>query len=133
MTSVLRSILSSATGPIYVDIPDSPNSPPSTRTTRTRRSILSFLSSPTDGSVLSSAGGKKSDYDALMSILNGGGGKRVKSLKEQVERLRVIKSDAEIKLMRRAADISSRAHESVRTSSTHYSPFSFPRSRWIAD
>lgn len=56
---------------------------------------------------------KKSDYDALTALLSGTNGRTVKSLKEITEGMRMLKSENEIRVMRRAADISGDAHAQV--------------------
>lgn len=122
-TTHLKTLLttSNTSGPIYVDIPDSPSS--SIRAprgvTRTAKSIINFLK-PSDSSpsfrkntLDLSLTAKKSDYDALVGLLSGTGGRTVKSLKEVTEEMRMVKSENEIKVMRKAADISGDAHAQV--------------------
>lgn len=55
-----------------------------------------------------------SDFDEVISILEGGKGRIIKSASAEVEALRVIKSTAEINIMRKAAQISAKAHADVR-------------------
>ena len=108
-------------GPIYVDLPDS--SAPSRRRlpgSKTAKSILNFLSASTSGARRTALdlglSKSQSDYDTVIAALNGSGGGRrfVRSLKEETEKLRIIKSANEIDLMRTGADISGDAHAKVR-------------------
>ncbi|KAK4702394.1 hypothetical protein P7C70_g3829, partial [Phenoliferia sp. Uapishka_3] len=111
LSSRLKSILaspskSSSSSPIYIEAPGvAPSS-------RTRTSTSPRSKSPT-----------KALYDFLVpghvddeiaAILAGEkNGRLVKSAAKEVEKLRLYKSPNEIKVMRRAADISSAAHSSV--------------------
>ncbi|KAJ8514895.1 hypothetical protein ONZ45_g7632 [Pleurotus djamor] len=79
---------------IYLDIPLSTY--PSRRTTH--KSLLRFLSSSISG---------RTEYEAIIDALSSS---RRHPLAPQVARLRAIKSPAEQKIMREAADISGRAH-----------------------
>lgn len=121
-TAQLKNLLTerNTDGPIYVDIPGSTTV--GTRSggpkgSKTARSIVNFLSGGTPGvrrSALDLAlQPKKSDYDTVVSLLNSSGGRIVHSLKHEVEKMRMIKSEAEIALMRKAAEISSDAHAKV--------------------
>ncbi|GJN89735.1 hypothetical protein Rhopal_002724-T1 [Rhodotorula paludigena] len=99
----LQSILQDRSGPVYIDLP--PLSPTTFSRTRPRTSATrSFLD------YLSSGGSKKDEVDELMGALDK---RDVRSAAKEVERLRLIKSDAEAKVMRQAADISSAAHAKV--------------------
>lgn len=92
---------SSSSFPIYVDFPGVPSS---SRHRPPKKSLLDYLV----------PGGNPQDVvDEVAAILSGSG-RPVKSAATEVERLRVVKSDAEIKVMRRTADISSNAHAKVR-------------------
>ncbi|KAJ7638370.1 peptidase M24 [Roridomyces roridus] len=94
--SHLRSVLSKYSN-VYVDVPQSTTSRKSS-SKFTTKSILSYLSPPL---------APQSEYD---SIVEGLSNSRRKSLAPQVAQLRAIKSEAEIQVMRQAADISGRAH-----------------------
>lgn len=122
LTSYLKTHLttSNTDGPIYVDVPGSAIT--GTRSggpkgSRTAKSIVNFLSGGTTGvrrtSLDLGLANKKSDYDTVVSLLNSTSGRTVHSLKEEIEKLRIIKSEAEIALMHRAAEISSNAHARV--------------------
>ena len=121
-TSHLRTLLSSSADSIsiFADLPDNPTA--SIRAPRgigkAAKSIVNFLSGSGSGGAQRTAldlgmSSRKSDYDAVLSMLNGSTGRSVKSLREQVEVLRMVKSDNEVKLMRKAADISGNAHAKV--------------------
>ena len=120
-TSHLRTLLSSSADSIsiFADLPDNPTA--SIRAPRgigkAAKSIVNFLSGSGSGgaqrTALDLGMSRKSDYDAVLSMLNGSTGRSVKSLREQVEVLRMVKSDNEVKLMRKAADISGNAHAKV--------------------
>lgn len=58
-------------------------------------------------------GSKKSEYDAVVSLLSPTGGRTIRSLAVETERLRVIKSANEIAVMRQAAKISGNGHAEV--------------------
>ena len=81
------------------------------------KTILNFLSGGASGvrrnSLDLGLSQKKSDYETVVALLNGSAGRTVLSLREQTERLRIIKSENEIKLMKRAAAISGDAHAKV--------------------
>ena len=120
-TSHLKKVFSSSNtdGPIYVDLPDTPTaSVRGPRGLRTAKSIFNFLSASASGARRTALdlglSQKKSDYEYLVAALNGTGGRITKSLKEETEKLRILKSENEIKLMRKAADISGNAHAKVR-------------------
>lgn len=53
------------------------------------------------------------DYEQVASMLTGEKGRPIRSANTIVEALRIIKSDAEVKVMKKAADISSDAHAKV--------------------
>ncbi|GAA5855657.1 hypothetical protein JCM8547_001636 [Rhodosporidiobolus lusitaniae] len=100
----LRSILSSrSSAAVYIDLPDiSPSSTTRARSHRSpSRTFLSYLSgTPTP----------RSETDEMLEAL---GKRELRSAAREVERLRLIKSEAEVKVMRKAADISSAAHAEV--------------------
>ncbi|KAG6829801.1 hypothetical protein H0H87_010142 [Tephrocybe sp. NHM501043] len=79
---------------VYVDVPP-------THTRRgpraTTKSVLKYLSPPAEA---------RSDYDIIVDSLS----KKRRPLAPEVARLRAIKSNAEQRVMRAAADISGRAH-----------------------
>jgi intermediate cleaving peptidase 55 len=58
-----------------------------------------------------------SEFEDMASLLNGNTGRPIKSAATEIEnKYRIIKSQAEIKVMKKAADISSAAHAAVCTS-----------------
>ncbi|GAA5975246.1 hypothetical protein JCM11641_004408 [Rhodosporidiobolus odoratus] len=98
--SRLRSILSTSSGPVYIDLPS--HTPTSVARGSSRRSpSRSFLS------YLTSSPTSKSEADEVLDMLSK---RDVRSTEKEVERLRLIKSDAEVAVMKRAADISCAAH-----------------------
>lgn len=105
LNSRLKSILSSGTSssPIYVDVPGVPS------TTRSRFRLAQKVSN----SVLDMLGPVATDYEQVASMLTGEKGRPIRSANTIVEALRIIKSDAEVKVMKKAADISSDAHAKV--------------------
>lgn len=121
-TSHLKTLLTQTNidGPIYVDVPGSAtvgSRSGGPRGSRTAKSIVNFLSGGTSGTRRSALDlaltSKKSDYDQVVSLLNSSSGRTVHSLKEELEKMRIHKSDAEIALMHKAAEISSNAHAKV--------------------
>lgn len=122
-TSHLKDLLTSSntSGPIYVDLPDTPGAPSrGPKGARTAKTIVNFLTGSSSGvrrtALDLGLSSKKSDYDAVVSLLSGSGGssgRTVRSLREQVEKWRIIKSEAEVRVMRRCADISANAHARV--------------------
>ena len=92
---------SSASHPIYIDVPGvAPTS--RIRTTAPKKSFFDYL---VPG---------RADADDVAAIISGEKSNRpVRSAAIAVEKLRLIKSESEIKVMRRAADISSDAHGKV--------------------
>jgi intermediate cleaving peptidase 55 len=122
LTSHLKTLLTSTNtdGPIYVDVPGSNivgSRSGGPRGSRTAKSIVNFLSGGTSGvrrTALDLAlSTKKTDYDTVVSLLNSTSGRTVHSLKDELEKMRMVKSEAEIKLMHKAAEISSNAHAKV--------------------
>lgn len=122
LTGHLKTLLTqtNTAGPIYVDIPGSNTI--GTRSggpkgSRTAKSIVNFLTGGGSGARRSSLDlalqTKKSDYDLVVSLLGSSGGRTIHSLKDELEKMRIVKSDAEIALMRKAAEISSNAHAKV--------------------
>ncbi|GAA5823640.1 hypothetical protein JCM11251_000706 [Rhodosporidiobolus azoricus] len=99
-THRLRSLLSSSRGPVYIDLPNI--NPTNTRSrSRPSRSFMDYLSGSQP---------KQSETDEILDVL---GKRELKSAAKAVERLRVYKSEAEVKVMRKAADISCAAHSKV--------------------
>lgn len=92
--------------PIYIDLPAVSH----TALSRTRqrpaksRSLMDYLSR-------SGAQTKPDDVDEVLKVLDK---RDVRSAAAEVERLRLIKSEAEVQVMRKAADASSAAHAKVR-------------------
>jgi len=87
--------------PIYVDLPGvSPSS--RTRTRPATHSLFDYLNPDSN-----------SDADGVAAILAGHKGRTIKSAAAAVERLRIVKSAAELAVMRKAADISCAAHAEV--------------------
>lgn len=127
-TSHLRTMLDSpsTSGNIYVDLPETPFSAPRAAPRGVKlatKNVFNFLTGSSGGSGSRKSGldlglvTRKADYDAVVSILQGReGGRQVKSLKELTEGLRMVKSDNEVRLMRKAAEISGEAHAKVRYS-----------------
>ncbi|BGP15230.1 aminopeptidase [Rhodosporidiobolus nylandii] len=102
-TTRLRSLLSSSNGPVYIDLPHiSPSSSYRLRHSRgMTRSFMDYLSGSTPA---------RSETDEMLEAL----GKRdLRSAAREVEKLRLVKSEAEAAVMRRAADVSSAAHSKV--------------------
>jgi intermediate cleaving peptidase 55 len=101
----LRTLLSSSSGPVYIDLPSvSSSSTSRARAAQTpKRSFLSYLSGP--------SGSAQSETDEFLEAL---GKRELRSAAREVERLRLIKSEAEVKVMRKAADMSCAAHSKVR-------------------
>ncbi|GAA5986729.1 hypothetical protein JCM10908_000873 [Rhodotorula pacifica] len=97
-------LTSNSSGPVYIDLPS--HSVSTFSRTRARSPSRTFLQ------YISSAGtGKQVDEsDEIVAALQK---REVRSAASKVERLRLIKSEAEIKAMRRAADISADAHSKV--------------------
>ncbi|KAK4056602.1 aminopeptidase [Microbotryomycetes sp. JL221] len=104
LPSHLRTILESSrpNAPIYVDL-DGVQQSSRSRLRTTKTSFFDYLVPP---------GRALDDADEVASILSGSG-KQIKTVNKELERLRLIKSEAEIKVMRRAADISADAHAKV--------------------
>lgn len=99
---------------VYVDPPPTPSIPRQSTLTRRTPSLLNFLapSSPTAYDNFP----KKADFDAIVKLL--GDPSRCHSLSKEVHQLRLIKSENELKLMRRAGRIGSHAMMEV-MQSTH--------------
>ncbi|ORY66952.1 peptidase M24, structural domain-containing protein [Leucosporidium creatinivorum] len=104
----LKSILNSGASssrpslqPIYVDFEGVPSS--SRLRPKSKTSLFDFLVPH---------GRSFDDADEVAALLTGTG-RQIKSASREVEKLRLIKSPAEIKVLRRAADISSDAHAKV--------------------
>ena len=94
--------------PIYVDLPGVASSS-RVRQRPAKRSVFDYLVPN---------GNTNGDYEHVAAILSGEKGRPIRSAGTEVEKLRRIKSAAEIKVMRRAADISSAAHGKVRNLTT---------------
>lgn len=94
--------------PIYIDLPSV--SPATFSRTRQRpaksRSLLDYLAR---------SGTSAKHHDEVDEVLGALQRRDVRSAAGEVERLRLIKSEAEVKVMRRAADASSAAHAKVRS------------------
>jgi intermediate cleaving peptidase 55 len=127
LTSHLRALLSSnGAGSIYIDVPATPFSgrAGSSSRSRTAQTIINFLSPsstplpPFD--IFSGNTRYKGDYDAVLAILTGYKPcpRPLASLKAEVEKLRVIKSENEARVMHQAAEISSKGHSQVGHRST---------------
>lgn len=109
---------SSANGTIYTDIPGLRTSNKSRLLARREvglsggkgKGLLDFL--------VPSSGGTTgiSDFEDVVNVLEGAGSWGIKSVVGEVERLRLIKSEAEIGVMRTAARISAKAHTEVSSS-----------------
>lgn len=102
----LKSLLALSSN-VYVDLP--PSASTSRRTARigfanTTKSVLQYLSPDT-------LGRPKSDYDTIVEGLSSN---KRRPLAPEVGRLRAVKSVHEQKVMRKASDISARAHTKVR-------------------
>ncbi|KAJ7229152.1 peptidase M24 [Mycena pura] len=91
--SHLRSALSSYSN-VFVDLPNHTHK----SSKLTSKSILNFLSLPLV---------PRTEYDSIVEALSGS---RHKPLAPKIAQLRAIKSEAELRTMRQAADISGRAH-----------------------
>lgn len=101
--STTPSLFSSSSAPVYVDLPGVAAS----SRTRTRQSAA-----PSLFDYLNPAS-NNSDADQVAAILTGQKGRTVKSAAAVIERLRIVKSEAESRVMRKAADISCEAHSQV--------------------
>ncbi|KAJ8502148.1 hypothetical protein ONZ51_g191 [Trametes cubensis] len=111
--AALRGLASSASH-IYLDIPNTSkraraSSPKSLLKVRSvSNAMLSAGAQPDRVKYLSPSGGlSRGEYDSLLDSL---GNSRRRPLAPEVGRLRAVKSKAEQKVMRQAADISARAH-----------------------
>ncbi|KAJ6543936.1 peptidase M24 [Mycena capillaripes] len=93
-SSHLRSVLSAYSN-VFVDVPPTITHKPTKFTTK---SILKYLSPPVT---------PRTEYDSIVEALSKS---RRKPLAPKIAQLRAIKSDAELRVMRQAADISGRAH-----------------------
>ncbi|CEQ40630.1 SPOSA6832_02273 [Sporobolomyces salmonicolor] len=103
----LEDALSSSRGPVYIDLPDiSASSFSRSRPTSTsnRTSFFDYLSS---------AGSKRTPVDDVDRVLGALGKRDVRSAAREIEKLRVVKSEAEVRVMKKAADISADAHSKV--------------------
>ncbi|GAA5869896.1 hypothetical protein JCM3774_000523 [Rhodotorula dairenensis] len=97
-------LTSNSSGPVYIDLPSHSVSTFSrTRARSPSRTFLQYLSSAGSGKPVD-------ESDEVMAALQK---REVKSAASKVERLRLIKSDAEVKAMRKAADVSADAHSKV--------------------
>ncbi|KAJ6463234.1 peptidase M24 [Mycena vitilis] len=93
LSSHLRSVLSTYSN-VFVDVPQNAHKP----SKFTASSILTYLS-PTPTA--------RTEYDSIVETLSKS---KRKQLAPKVARLREIKSESELRVMRQAADISGRAH-----------------------
>ncbi|KAF8211671.1 peptidase M24 [Mycena galopus ATCC 62051] len=94
-SSHLRSVLST-TSNVFVDIPPASRTPKSSKFTT--KSILNYLSPSVT---------PRTEYDSIVEAISNS---RRKPLAPKIAPLRAIKSEAELHMMRQAADISGRAH-----------------------
>lgn len=109
-SSRLEDVIQKARGPIYIDLPNiSASSLSSRRTRASANSVSSAPKSLLEYFSLPSATNSRphDDIDGILNLLTK---KDVRNAAREVERLRLIKSPAEIAVMKRAADISSQAH-----------------------
>jgi Xaa-Pro aminopeptidase len=122
LTTYLRGILSSSSeGPVYIDVPATPLSSRAASSSRSRtvQTIINFLSPSSNPlppfDVFSGNSRNKGDYDTVVAQLTGYKPcpRPLSSLKRQVERMRVIKSENEARVMHKAADISCKGHSQV--------------------
>lgn len=90
---------------IYVDPPPTPSIPRQTPLNRRTPSLLNFLSPPTP--TFYDNFPRKADFEGLIKLLSDPN--RCHSLSKEVHQLRLIKSENELKLMRRAGRIGSNA------------------------
>lgn len=91
---------------VYVDPPPVPSIPrQSNLSSRRTPSLLNFLAPPSPTAYDNFP--RKADFDAIIKLL--GDASRCRSLSKEVHQLRLIKSENELKLMRRAGRISSHA------------------------
>ncbi|GAA5832022.1 hypothetical protein JCM3766R1_003690 [Sporobolomyces carnicolor] len=112
-SSRLEDVIQKARGPIYIDLPNiSASSLSSRRTRASANSVSSAPKSLLEYFSLPSATNSRphDDIDGILNLLTK---KDVRNAAREVERLRLIKSPAEIAVMKRAADISSQAHSDV--------------------
>ncbi|GAA5882105.1 hypothetical protein JCM16303_005606 [Sporobolomyces ruberrimus] len=112
----LEDIVQRTRGPIYIDLPNVSASSLSSRRTRSSSSSSSTSASSTAKSVFdyfalpSTSSKPHDDIDGILNLLKK---KDVRNAAREVERSRLIKSPAEIAVMKRAADISSQGHSDV--------------------
>lgn len=91
-------------GPVYIDLPSHSSSTFSrTRQRSPSRTFLQYLAS-------AGSGKQVDETDEIVAALQK---RDVRGAAPKVERLRLVKSDAEVKAMRKAADISADAHSKV--------------------
>ncbi|GAA5963248.1 hypothetical protein JCM3765_005775 [Sporobolomyces pararoseus] len=115
----LEDLISKTKGPIYIDLPNVSASSLSSRRTTTSRQSTSSVSSVVPKSLFdyfslpSATTVNSKPQDDIDGILNQLRKKDVRNAAREVERLRLIKSRAEVMVMKRAADISSQAHSDV--------------------
>jgi intermediate cleaving peptidase 55 len=114
-------MLAKTKGPVYIDLPNISASSLSSRRTRTSssssssssvssipKSLFDYFSLPSSSPTANSR-----PHDDIEGILNLLRKKDVRNGAREVEKLRLIKSEAEIRVMKRAADISCQAHSDV--------------------
>ena len=101
---------------VFASLPPSPSPSPSSQPfhppSPRKRSSLLKLFSPSEGAAGSSSIGGPNDPPHLM-IAAALTGERAKPLQVEVQRLRTLKSEREIRVMKAAADLSSAAHARV--------------------
>ncbi|KAK7061263.1 intermediate cleaving peptidase 55 [Favolaschia claudopus] len=93
--SHLRSILSKYSN-VFLDVPSTPTTPKTSKFST--KSLLQYLSPSV---------APRTEYDSIVEALSHA---RRKPLAPKIAQLRAIKSEAELNVMRQAADISGRAH-----------------------
>ncbi|KAJ7762729.1 peptidase M24 [Mycena maculata] len=95
--SHLRSVLSIYSN-VFVDVPPSHAPKPAKSSRFSSKAILNYLSPPLT---------PRTEYDSVVDALSSSARK---PLSPKIAQLRAIKSEAELRVMRQAADISGRAH-----------------------
>ncbi|KDQ65103.1 hypothetical protein JAAARDRAFT_202334 [Jaapia argillacea MUCL 33604] len=110
----LKSLLASSSGHVYLSPPPPHNtssrrslssrSPSLASALKSSKNLLAYLSSPLEKS--------KGEFDTVLEVITGSGGARdrTRDLGPEVGKLRNVKSIWEVGVMKRAAEISGRAH-----------------------
>lgn len=94
---------------IYFDMPEGPTIPRPSSRRSSKDSILNFLSPPSPSGL--DVFGRKADFEAVIKLL--GDTRKVHALAPHTHALRVIKSDAELRIMKRAGDASAAGMRAV--------------------